>query len=285
MIRVLVLGAHGMLGSMVSRVLGRNRAFDVRSTTRTEFDAEEFALRGAGAPILHADYIVNCIGVIKPFCKDSDAVGVRRAIVVNGLFPHVLAQYARVQGSRVIQIATDCVYSGARGGYVESDVHDAVDVYGKSKSLGEVFDGSTLNVRCSIIGPEIKNRVSLLEWFLANSDGTEVNGFSHHLWNGVTTLQFASLCERVIESGRYDELVGASRLHHFIPNSTVTKYELLKLMTEIYRKDLLIREVSDIGPPVDRTLRSQFKLLESLYGSRTMRDAIEELRAYGTMLP
>ena len=101
----------------------------------------------------------------------------------------------------MIQIATDCVYSGKTGGYNEDSLHDALDAYGKTKSLGEVRSSTFLNIRSSIIGPEINHKVLLLEWFLKQPKGAVLNGFSNHLWNGVTTLQFAELCLTIIKKG------------------------------------------------------------------------------------
>lgn len=278
MTRVVVLGSSGMLGSMVHGHLRRNPALQVTGTTREVFDAETFASGAPQKQQLDADYVVNCIGVIKPFCKDDDPAGVRRAIAVNAVFPHKLAAAAKARGARVIQIATDCVYSGGKGQYLETDPHDALDVYGKTKSLGEVFDGTLLNVRCSIIGPELKNRVSLLEWFLGNKDGVELKGFTHHRWNGVTTLQFAKLCERIIETpGLYERLLAASHVHHFLPNSTVDKYQLLCLMNEAFGRKMTIRPVGDVGPPIDRTLVSKHALLREVYPAGSMREALVEL--------
>lgn len=277
--RALVVGTTGMLGSMVFDHLKANSALSVTGTTRETLDAERFA-RGEVSFEFKADYVINCIGVIKPFCKDNDADGVRRAIHINALFPHRLAAEAKKQGSKVIQIATDCVYSGAKGSYSEADAHDALDVYGKTKSLGEVFDKSLLNIRCSIIGPEPKNKVSLLEWFLAQPEGSELKGFSHHIWNGVTTLQFAKLCEKIILDGSiYDALLQTSHVHHFVPNSTVTKYELLHLMAKAFRRNFVIKNVNDVGPRVDRTISSKFRMLAELYPSMTMEAALQELAA------
>jgi dTDP-4-dehydrorhamnose reductase len=281
MTTVLVLGGGGLLGSMVEGYLSRNSALKVTATTRDVFDAEAFATGVEQKQLLDADYVINCIGVIKPFCKDTDAAGVRRAIAVNAMFPHRLGAAARARGARVIQIATDCVYSGAKGRYVEPDPHDALDVYGKTKSLGEVFDGSLLNIRCSIIGPELKNRVSLLEWFLGNQDGAELKGFTHHRWNGVTTLQFARLCERIVETqGLYDRLVSTSHVHHFAPNSTVDKYQLLGLMNEAFGRRMRIQAVGDVGPAIDRTIDSKYALLREVYLAGEMRDALRELATY-----
>jgi dTDP-4-dehydrorhamnose reductase len=277
---IIVLGSTGMLGSMVFDYLNRNSAFSVIATDRNTFDAEAFVSGVKQKTELNADYIINCIGVIKPFCKDNDPVGAKRAIQVNALFPHLLSANAKSHGAKVIQIATDCVYSGAKGKYTEADSHDALDVYGKSKSLGEVFDKSILNIRCSIIGPEKKNRVSLLEWFFAQPAGSELNGFAHHRWNGVTTLQFAKLCETIITKELYRSLLEVSALHHFVPNSTVDKYELLNLFCEVWDKKHTVKRVDDIGPPVDRTIASKYNMLNAYYPSLQMKDALFELKNY-----
>lgn len=285
---VLVLGSTGMLGWVVETHLSRpESSLDVTSASRegqrgsraVAFDAEAFVAGRAALP--HgADFVVNCIGIIKPYCKDNDADGVRRAIRINALFPHMLAAACRDAGARLIQIATDCVYSGSKGGYLESDPHDALDVYGKTKSLGEVSDGSALNVRCSIIGPEIKGRLSLLEWFFAQQAGAQLSGFSHHRWNGVTTLQFAELCRRVITAGppSFDELVKTSPLHHFVPNESLTKFELLGMFCRVFGREHPIRNVSDVGPPVDRTVATKFAALGSIYGPYGLERALGDLK-------
>lgn len=280
--KVVVLGATGMLGSMVYSYLKSNPKLSVVGTTRSEFDASEFVSSGRGKDLISGDYVINCIGIIKPFCKDNDPAGVVRAITVNGLFPHRLAQSARERDVRVIQIATDCVYSGVKGAYQETDAHDALDVYGKSKSLGEAFDKGLLNIRCSIIGPEPKSKVSLLEWFLNSADGSELNGFTHHRWNGVTTLQFAKLCEAIVLAPKmYENLLEISHLHHFVPNTTVNKYELLQQMASVFKKNVQIKAVNNVGAPVDRTLSTQHKKLAEIYPSGIqMESALKELRDY-----
>jgi dTDP-4-dehydrorhamnose reductase len=280
MTRVIVLGSTGMLGSMVYGYLRRNPRLEVIGTDRTTFEAESFTSGATQVAELDADFIVNCIGVIKPYCRDDDAAGVRHAIVVNALFPHRLAQATKANGARLIQIATDCVYSGAKGAYLESDAHDPLDVYGKTKSLGEVFDGTMLNIRCSIIGPEVRAKVSLLEWFLANPDGGELNGFAHHRWNGVTTLQFAQLCERIIASGAFEALRRQSHTHHFVPNDSLNKYELLSAMQRAYGKSVRIKRVDHIGPAVDRTLATKYGALRELFGRSSIAEALAELRRY-----
>lgn len=279
--KIIVLGATGMLGSLVFGYLRKNQTLEVIGTNRSTFDARRFTAGETQSQDLRADTIINCIGVIKPFCKDTDPAGVINAIEVNALFPHRLAAEAKRYGSKVIQIATDCVYSGAKGDYIEIDAHDALDVYGKSKSLGEVSDGSVLNIRCSIIGPELKNKMNLLEWCLSNEDGAVLKGFAHHRWNGVTTLQFAKLCEKIISDDKlYEQLLQVSPVHHFIRNTTVDKFELLRLIAEVYRRKFEIVRVDNIGQAIDRTLASKFGILKELYPRQSMKDALLELKEY-----
>ena len=190
--RVLVLGATGMLGAMVADVLARDPGIALTVTARKpERPGIEGPARRAKCLALDAesdhdalpsrlaegfDWIINAIGVIKPYIKDTDPVGTERATRVNGLFPHRLARAAGASGIPVLQIATDCVYSGKDGKYSEDAPHDALDVYGKSKSLGEVPAETMHHLRCSIIGPEAKGHVSLLDWFLDRKSGTSVGG-------------------------------------------------------------------------------------------------------------
>jgi dTDP-4-dehydrorhamnose reductase len=292
--RVLVLGATGMLGNTVYRFLRNDPDIATFGTNRGSlgetdvirgltFDAESFVAKPSNSPFFNQqsfDYVINCIGIIKPFCKDDDPAGVLRAIRVNSLFPHLLAE--RLKGiSRVIQIATDCVFSGKSGGYAEKAPHDALDVYGKSKSLGEVRDGDFLNIRCSIIGPERDNRQrSLLEWFLGNPDGAEVKGFTHHLWNGVTTLQFADLCARIVKSEAFPALTKASPVHHFVPNEVVNKAQLLQLLNRAYGRKIRVVETDSAGPPVDRTIATEYSMLNEIYPKMGMGAALEAMRNF-----
>ncbi|MBA7639119.1 hypothetical protein ES703_46777 [subsurface metagenome] len=159
---VLILGVSGMLGSMVFGYLSNHTNLNVYGTARNPdflkekvlfFDAYDISqLEKKEFLDLNIEYIINCIGITKPFSKDDDPEGVKRAIAINSEFPWKLAEYTKKNDIKVIQIGTDCVYSGKKGLYDESHAHDPLDVYGKSKSLGEVFDSSALIIRCSIIG-------------------------------------------------------------------------------------------------------------------------------------
>lgn len=219
----ILLGSHGMLGSMFVREF----KLPMKGYGHSQFDAElpDFEL------LKTKDWVINCIGVIKPYCDD-----VQRAITVNALFPHLLP-------ANTIQIATDCVYSGKKGGYVESDPHDALDVYGKTKSLGEA--SHIKNLRCSIIGPELKNHISLLDWFLQQK---QANGFTNHLWNGITTYHFVKITEGVIREG-----IELPHLLHIVPADKVTKAELLRLIGKYFKHEIPITEM-EAPEAVDRTL-------------------------------
>lgn len=285
--RILVLASTGMLGSMVFRYLQKNADFSVTGSTRKKddkanlfFDVYDFLNKEKNYEELKKfDYIINCIGIIKPYCKDNDPVGVLNAISVNALFPHKLAVFLTDSKTKVIQIATDCVYSGKKGKYTETDLHDALDVYGKTKSLGEVQSPNLLNIRCSIIGPEQGKHVSLLEWFLSQEKGATLQGFAHHQWNGVTTLQFAQLCEEIIVKNRFLELRKESAVHHYLPNETVNKYQLLKIMAEVFTKDYQIVKVNNVGEPVDRSLASNFSKL-NLQSPQPMKVALFDLKKF-----
>lgn len=282
---VLVLGATGMLGSMVYNYLKSHSVFNVIGTSRKRskdlihFDVHAGFIN-ADVNLEDMDYVINCIGITKPYCHDGNMDEVKNAVIVNSLFPHALAELAEKKGFRIIQIATDCVYSGAGGKYAEDSLHDALDVYGKTKSLGEVISNLFLNIRCSIIGPERFNKVFLLEWFFAQSKGSIVNGFSNHLWNGVTTFQFAKLCKEIMCNEKFDILVSQSSIHHFVPNDTVSKYELLCLFNKIFDKGLIVNKYEGNKGAVDRALTSNYNTIASFYPNSTIEKEVKELKKH-----
>lgn len=279
MLKVLILGKGGMLGSMVFNYFSQDKAYEVKGTEKTEFNANEFLKDNSKfSYIKDFDYLINCIGIIKPYCKDDDRDGVIRAIQINALFPQELAKFCKDEKVKIIQIATDCVFSGKVGSYGESSQHDPIDIYGKSKSLGEVYFGNFLNIRCSIIGPELKNNFGLLGWFLNQEKGSKLKGFDNHKWNGVTTLQFAILCKRIIDSNKFDKLVEISRVFHFTPNDSVIKYDLLLLFNKVFKKDMEIEKV-EAKEAKDMTLKTRYSL-EGLFEESSIENSLSELKDY-----
>ena len=256
---VLIVGANGMLGHMVEHLL-RNEGLTVASTARKktssisiEFDVNHDSIAET-VQIVKPRYIVNAIGIIKSRIVESDTDSIRDAIRVNGLFPFDLAAAAASENAHVIQIATDCVYSGTKSRYNEMMDHDPVDVYGKSKSLGEVPASNVLHLRASIIGPETGRSTSLWEWVRSQSKSAQVNGYTNHHWNGVTTFHFAKVVNAIVQQG-----LTTSGVRHLVPSGTITKAALVReIATASGRIDLV---VNDFETPVaiDRTLSTMYE--------------------------
>lgn len=298
--RVVILGATGMLGAITLDSFVKSGDFDVIATHRNAQDVEDFIARYAdvewreldaetadvaavAVAINGAEWVVNAIGVIKPHIHDDNADEVERATRVNGLFPHVLARAASKTDARVIQVATDCVYSGEKGTYVETDLHDATDVYGKTKSIGEAHFDNAYHLRCSIIGPEIKAHLSLMDWFLGQPEKAEVNGFTNHQWNGVTTLHFARLCQGIIKQN-----ISLPHLQHIVPGNLISKANLLKSFAKGYKRtDITINAVK--APKIiDRTLATENEKLNAEVWQAagydtppTIEQMVAELAEYG----
>lgn len=254
--RVLVLGATGMLGSMTLKALKQTDSLDVIGTARRQgqdktkhklFDVvKDDPKELFREPV---DWVVNCIGITKPFIRDDSRAETETAILVNALFPQRLAVAAEESGARVLQIATDCVYSGREGGYTESSAMDALDVYGKTKSLGEVRSSLVHHLRCSIIGPETDSKRFLISWVLGQPKDAELPGWTNHRWNGVTTYHFARICSGIIRHN-----IGLPHLQHVIPADVVSKAQLLRDIAGAHgRNDLLVKE-TQATQVVDRTL-------------------------------
>jgi len=171
------------------------------------------------------DFVVNCIGIIK---QRSAAHAHLPSIAINSLLPHQLAELCGEWGGRLIHFSTDCVFSGKRGSYTEDDPSDAEDLYGKTKFLGEVQASNALTLRTSIIGRELSEFRSLLEWFLAQTQGS-VKGFTRALYSGVTTNFMARFVSNVI--AKYPDLQGLYQ----VTSPTISKHDLLCLLRDTYR--------------------------------------------------
>ena len=259
MITVLILGASGMLGSAVLKEFSTFEG-ELIATTRVgtrlvagsnvrflKFDAATDNLDSTfSMPI---DYVINCIGIIKPYINDTDPKQAETAFEINGAFPNRLQSWASRRRAKVIQIATDCVFSGSKGNYLETDEHDALDVYGKSKSLGEASGPSMMHLRVSIIGPEVAKSSSLLEWVRNQPKNAEISGYTDHFWNGITSFHFAKIARGIIESGIFEPGV-----FHVLPRDSVTKSELVGLIAKyLGRSDIKVQPTAT-GANINRTL-------------------------------
>jgi dTDP-4-dehydrorhamnose reductase len=250
--KVLILGGTGMLGHAVLEEFG-GFSGDVNSTSRSgsglSFDVLSDPVDSLAKFVGIGDYIINCLGITKPHINDDNEQDVAKAKLVNSLFPAELASLAEKTGSRVIQIATDCVFSGRKGHYLETDVHDAEDVYGKTKSLGEVISDNVMHIRVSTIGRELGRNTLLLEWVLSHAQGVTVPGYTDHFWNGVTTNHFAKVIRGIIENDGF-----RSGLSHLVPADELSKADLVRQIARAFgRSDLIVKD-TDSGKPIDRTL-------------------------------
>lgn len=228
--KVMILGSAGMLGHMVYNYLTETNNFQIIDTSfpikaydnsylldvTNKLEVESYIK--AEKP----DVVVNCIGILIKASQTDPS----NAIYLNSYFPHQLSKLLRETGGKLIHISTDCVFSGKKGAYSETDFRDADDIYGRSKALGEVNNDHDLTLRTSIIGPDLKeNGEGLFQWFMKQSG--EINGFTQAFWGGVTTLELAKAIEVAINQ----EVTG---LIHITNGSKISKYELISLIKKIY---------------------------------------------------
>jgi dTDP-4-dehydrorhamnose reductase len=215
------------------------------------FDASRDHISKITNELPKIDYVINCIGVIKPYISNLLSNSIENAIRVNSLFPHSLNLDATQKDYKVIQIATDCVFSGKQGLYYELNPHDPHDVYGKTKSLGEINSSNFMNIRSSIIGPEIGRSTSLWEWVVNQPRDARIDGYTDHFWNGVTTKVFAEICLGIIQNDIFQ-----SGTYHLVPEDSVSKFELVKQIAESNKRPDIRIFPKTTGNATNRTLRT-----------------------------
>ena len=259
--KILVFGASGMIGSAMIRVLSEKKNWQVFGTLRSE-DAKHFfsptiaSRLVAGVDVdkhdaltrvfsqVQPDVVVNCIGLTKHHKEADDPL---LAIPVNALMPHRMAQLCAIAGARLVHISTDCVFSGAKGGYAEDDPADATDIYGKSKFLGEVNYPHTITLRTSTIGHELQSRYGLLEWFLSQEESCR--GFNRAVFSGLPNTVFAQIVRDIVIPRA--DLYG---LYH-VGASPIGKFDLLHVIADVYGKSInIIREDEFV---INRSLKSE----------------------------
>jgi len=240
--KVLILGISGMLGHILFKQLSQNLIFNIFGTLRNSqlFDDSSAIYRNISAENLSRieelisqlkpNIIINCIGIIKQLPTAKDPIP---AITINALFPHQLAQLCQKHNAKLIQISTDCVFSGQTGNYTEQDNPDPVDLYGRTKLLGEVIASNCLTIRTSIIGRELHSQNSLVEWFLSQK-GKTVKGYDRAIYTGFSTPTLAQIIEKIILE--YPTLTG---LWH-VSSNPITKYQLLNIMNETFKLGITI---------------------------------------------
>lgn len=245
--KVLVVGSTGMLGFAVCAYF-KSKGYSVVEISRNEFDIANDPMSKFEKYLDEVDVVINCAGVIKPTIVKNT---IENVLKINSLFPRNLANVCGKKSIKCFHITTDCVYTGRKGKYTEEDLFDADDLYGLSKNAGENKDCMVL--RTSIIGEENGQSRSLLEW-AKSQFGKEVNGFTNHWWNGVTTVYLAEVIERIFQNGLYQKGI----FHVHSPN-TVTKYELLNIFNDAYELNLKINS-TEAKESCDRSMASVYPL-------------------------
>lgn len=242
--RILILGGSGMLGHKLCAILAERA--DVWATfrndpTRSPFlsidkviahvDAQDFPRIKEVLDSIRPDAVVNAIGIVKQSSEASQAV---LTIRVNSLFPHLLAELCLERGIRLIHFSTDCVFSGTRGNYTEHDHPDPVDLYGRSKLLGEVNSPGVLTLRTSAIGWQINTFTGLLSWF-AHQRGKLIKGYRNAIFSGLSTTGLSQLTGDILFTD--DNLSG---IYH-VATEPISKYDLLLKLRELLSwRDIVI---------------------------------------------
>lgn len=277
-----MLGVTGMLGSTVFKQLSSDDRYQVWGSLRDTAGLNYFSkpLQKhliCNIDVLHdddlqsvfdqvqPDVVINCVGLIKQL---SDAKDPLSTLPINAMLPHRLAALCKLVNARLIQISTDCVFSGRRGMYTENDNSDAEDLYGKSKYIGELHDLShAITVRTSIIGHELNSHASLVDWFLSQTG--EVKGYKKAIFSGLTTLELANVIR--------DYIIPNTHLHglYHVSVDPIDKYALLNLIADVYNKKITI--VPDEQVQIDRSLDSSKFQQETGYNPPGWRDLIEKM--------
>jgi dTDP-4-dehydrorhamnose reductase len=256
---IVVLGSNGMLGRAVASIRLSNRR--ILEINRKDYPAYKQNMHLKLKDSLHelenqinfksVSHLINCAGMIRQKMVDESPATMKLAVNANTLLPLQISALSEKYGFNVIQIGTDCVYSGKQGSYLETDPHDPVDLYGKSKSLGEIPYPKLALIRCSIIGFELNSNYSLLNWVLSQKENASVSGYTDQIWNGVTVHHFAKLVAGVVQSDEFDKLVG---VHHFLPSNTLSKFELIKNIASSFKRPDLRIQPTKSGINADMTL-------------------------------
>ena len=188
--------------------------------------------------------------------------------LINSIFPNVLWELCKKYNAKMIQPTTDCVFSGKKGKYLERDIHDETNSYGMSKSLGE--PGGCTIIRTSIIGNELLNKKSFLEWVISNNNN-KINGFTNHIWNGITCLEYCKVIEKIIKENKF--WIG---VRHIYSPTSVSKYELSCIISNVFDLNIEITPI-ETNKLIDKTLCSD---CDNLFEIPELFVQIEELKYY-----
>ena len=282
---IIVLGANGMLGNTLFTYFYNKKEFNTIGILRRKesvikskflfsspniYELNSVFDKGLKDKLISfkSDVIINCIGLVK---QNPESDNPFSSISINSLLPHYLNNICNQINARFIQISTDCVFSGSKGNYRESDNADANDLYGRSKFLGEVHNHQSVTLRSSYIGEELQTCRGLLSWFL--SQKKNVRGFKNAIFSGVTATEFARIIAKFVIPNK--KLRGV----YHVSSSPIDKYSLLTKLSKIYEKNIEISP--DYKLSIDRSLNSSKFKKETGYKPLEWDKSIEIMREFG----
>lgn len=283
--KVLILGVSGLLGNSLYRYFSKLQEFHTFGLVRCPnsvssfsselsqnlffgVDVENFDHFAHAVLKINPDLIINCIGMVKQL---SDANDPLKVIPLNSLLPHKLAKLSDEVNARLIHFSTDCVFSGNRGFYAEMDVPDSIDLYGRSKLLGELTYTNTITLRTSIIGHEINSCRSLVDWFL--SQRGVVKGYKKAIFSGLPTVEIGRVLKMYV--------IPNASLHglYHLSAGPISKYDLLKLVAEEYEKKIDV--VPDSSLVIDRSLNSSLFRNSTGFTPKSWPEMVRDMRDFG----
>ncbi|MFB9077360.1 sugar nucleotide-binding protein [Flavobacterium procerum] len=248
--KVLIIGIKGMAGHILFKMLPTLGEYDVYGIARNIeatnkiFNLDVYNTEELKKIIdINFDIIINCIGILNKDAENNPD----KAIWFNSYFPHLLESITKNTKTRVISISTDCVFSGKKGNYTESDFKDGQGFYATSKALGEIVNDKDLTIRTSIIGPELNREgIGLFHWFMQQKN--EVNGYSQAFWSGITTVELA----KVIHQSILQNITG---LIIISGTNKIDKFSLLKIFNKVFKNNSLTI-LENANYKVDKSMES-----------------------------
>jgi len=281
--RVLVLGASGMIGSTMLRVLSERTDWNVFGTLRSPnpalqikapcakfihgFDARQIDSIVAIITQARPQVVINCVGLVKQLPGGKDPL---KSISLNGLLPHRLAKLCELSQARLVHISSDCVFSGGQGDYSETDTPDPVDIYGRSKLIGEVNYPHAVTLRTSGIGHELESGHGLLDWFLAQEESIE--GYTKAVFSGLSTLELSRLVRDIV--------IPRPNLHglYHVASEPIAKYDLLQMVSREYGKTLHIEPNDEVK--IDRSLNASRFREATGYAAPSWPELIRQMKEF-----
>ena len=282
--KILVLGVSGMVGNALFKVLSKNNDYDVFGSTRNNLikslfpsqlndkiinsiDVENVDILGSLLAKVKPNIVINCIGVIKQLEQANNPLYV---VPVNILLPHRLSHMCDLINARLIHLSSDCVFSGKKGNYIETDETDPKDLYGRSKLLGEVLYPNTITLRTSIFGHELNTSHGLIDWFL--SQKKTIKGYTNMIFSGLPNYELAKIIG--------DFIIPKKKLHglYHVGAKPISKFELLELVRNKYKKDLTIEPFDEIK--INRSLNSSLFQESFGYSPPSWKQMISEMYSF-----